>query len=332
MAETNIIQLIKNFSLDDLFPVNFVYGKEELLKKQLVDKIKSIKGEDIHILWGDETSVREIEEIFSSSSLFSEGNVAILWDFESFIKNLKKEDIERFLNVLRKINSPDRLLIISGKDKLLTKEPYKSLKDIAKIIFSAPLSSKAFVLSVKKKIEGNGKKIDDKTVLYLSSKLKNDLMYAKQEIEKLLLYVSDKEEITEDDIDKVVNPKVEENIFVFLNKFFTKDPKAVDMFINLIETTHHPFEVQSFLLGQLNKLLVFRSLLDEGKPVEAVFSQLGIKHPAQKGTFQKLVSTLSKEDLIEMIKELYKLEIDQKVYYRDIYESSVDYVIKMVNR
>ncbi|ACO03392.1 MAG TPA: DNA polymerase III subunit delta [Persephonella sp.] len=331
MAETNIIQLIKNFSFEDLLPVNLVYGKEELLKRQLIDKVKSFKGEDIHILWGDETSVKEIEEIFSSSSLFSKGNIAVLWDLESFIKNLKKGDTERFLDTLRKINSPDRFFIISNKDKLPAKEPYKSLKEIANIIVSAPLTPKAFVLSIKKKIEGNGKKIDDRTVLYLSSKLKNDLMYAKQEIEKLLLYVSDKDEITEEDIDKVVIPKIEENIFVFLNRFFSKDPKAVEIFINLIETTHHPFEVQSFLLGQLNKLLVFRSLLDEGKPLDAVFSQLGIKHPAQKGTFQKLVSVLSKEDLIEMIKELYKLEIQQKVYYSDIYESSTEYVIKMVN-
>jgi len=331
MAEINIIQLIKNFSFEDLLPVNFVYGKEDLLKKQLVEKIKSLKGDNVHIFWGDETSIREIEEVFSSSSLFSEGNVAVLWDFESFLKGLKKDDTNRFLDILRRINSPDRFFIIYQKDKLPLKEPFKSIKEIANIIVSPTLTPKAFVLSIKKKIEGNGKNIDDKTVLYLTSKFKNDLMYAKQEIEKLLIYVSDKDVITEEDIDKVVIPKIEENIFVFLNRFFTKDPKAVEIFINLIETTHHPFEVQSFILNQLNKLLIFRSLLDEGRSLDSVFSQLGIKHPAQKGIFQKISSVLTKEDMIRMIKELYNLEINQKINYRDIYESSIEYVLKMVN-
>ncbi|WP_457641052.1 DNA polymerase III subunit delta [Persephonella sp.] len=330
MAEKNIIQLIKNFDLQKLSSVNLIYGKEKLLKKQFVEKVKSVKGQDVHVLWGDEISLEEVEEIFSSSSLFSPGNIAVLWDFEGFIKNLKKDEIEKFINLLRKISGQDKIILISEKDKLPVKEPFKAIKEIGDIIVSTPLTPKAFILSMKKKIEGNGKNIDDKTLLYLSSKLKNDLMYTKQEVEKLLLYVADKEEITREDIDAVIIPKVEENIFVFLNKLFSKDPESVKIFINLIETTHHPFEIQSLILNQLNKLLIFKSMQEEGKPAEAIFSQLGIKHPAQKGTFQKLSVNLKKEQIINMLKELYNLEIQQKVYYRDIYETSTEFVINVV--
>ncbi|WP_456402469.1 DNA polymerase III subunit delta [Persephonella sp.] len=331
MTEIKIVQLIKDFNINELQPVNLVIGKEELLKKQLSDKLKAVKGDDIHILWGDETSLNELEEIFSSSSLFSDGNVVVLWDFEGFLKNLKKDSQKKFLDLLRKINSPDRLFLMSDKEKFPSKEPYKSIKEFAGIIVSPPLSPKGFLLSIKKKIENSGKKIDEKSLLYLSKKFKNDLFYAKQEIEKLLNYVADKDEITIDDIDAVVIPKVEESVFVFIDKFFNRDPDAVKIFINLLETTHHPFEIQSLILNQLNKILVFKTLLEEGKPLESIYNQLNIKSPAQKGTVRKLASMLTKDEIINMIKRLYQLEIDQKVYYRDIYDSSVDYIIEMVN-
>ncbi|WP_457623768.1 DNA polymerase III subunit delta [Persephonella sp.] len=331
MTEIKIVQLIKDFNINELQPVNLVFGKEELLKKQLSDKLKAVKGDDIHILWGDETSLNELEEIFSSSSLFSDGNVVVLWDFEGFLKNLKKDSQKKFLDLLRKINSPDRLFLMSDKEKFPSKEPYKSIKEFAGIIVSPPLSPKGFLLSIKKKIENSGKKIDEKSLLYLSKKFKNDLFYAKQEIEKLLNYVADKDEITIDDIDAVVIPKVEESVFVFIDKFFNRDSDAVKIFINLLETTHHPFEIQSLILNQLNKILVFKTLLEEGKPLESIYNQLNIKSPAQKGSVRKLASMLTKDEIINMIKKLYQLEIDQKVYYRDIYDSSVDYIIEMVN-
>ncbi|SNZ10101.1 DNA polymerase III, delta subunit [Persephonella hydrogeniphila] len=328
MAEKSIIQLIKNFDIQTLKPVVFVYGNEEFLKKQLVDKLK--EKEDIHLFWGDETSYNQIKELFSNPSLFSEGNTAVLLDFESFYQRQTKEDQKEFIKLIESVHIPDRFFIISKKEKIPVKEPYKTFKNIADKVVSQRLTPKAFMVSIKKKIEKSGKEIDDDTLKYLSSMLSNDLWYAKQEIEKLLTYLNDKRKVTKEDIDRVVTPKISENVFVFLDKFFAGEAEAVRLLKELTETTHHPFEIQSLLLNQINRLLLFRTLIEKGKSVDFAFEKMHIKHPAVKGSIQKQASRLSKDELIQLIKELYVLEKKQKVQYEDIYKSLEQFVIKRV--
>ncbi len=329
-TEQNIIKIIKNFNINNLSPKIFIYGKENLLKKQFVDKIKESVNGDVHFLWGDETSFKELKEIFGSSSLFSNGNVVILWNVDSFVSNLGKDNYKDFVKFIENLNLPDRIILVSLKDKILSKEPFKSLTKVVEIINSPSLTPSAFATSIKKKIEKEGKKIDDETLRYLFSKLKNNLYYAKQEIEKLLIYAKDKENITKEDIDAVVIPKIEENVFAFIDRFFKKDKNAVKIFKNLIETSHHPFEIQSLILTQANKLLMYKTLLEQGKTPEAIFSQMKISYPPQKASIQKLSAYFSKEELINLIKDLYELEIKQKVYYEDLTKSSLNFIAKRV--
>jgi len=328
MAEKNIVQLIKSFDINQLKPVVVVYGAESLLKRQLVEKIKNTG--DTHILWGDETEYLRLKDIFSSSALFSEGNTAVLLEAEHFFSKIPRDQMEDFLSFLQKISLPDRLFLFIGKDKLPAKEPYKTLKNIGDIVVSAPLTPKAFYISVKNKIEKSGKKISDEALKKLVSMLKGDLYYAKQELEKLLIYVADRDEITVEDIENVVIPKTMENVFVFLDSFFSKQPSALKIFRHLISSSHHPFEIQSLLLNQLNKLLIFKTLLEKGKSTDFAFEYLKIKHPAMKGSIQKQSAMITKKEIISLIKQLYRLEKEQKIEYMDIYRTAEEFVARRV--
>jgi len=148
------------------------------------------------------------------------------------------------------------------------------------------------------------------------------------EIEKLILYCADKEEITKEDIDKIIVPKFQENVFVFLDKFFAKDKQAVLMYKNLLQTSH-PFELQSLILNYLNKLLIYKTLQNT-KPPEEIFKQLNITHPFQKSSIQKLSKNVSIQDLINAVKSLYKAEISQKVFYGDPEKQSILFVSKFI--
>ncbi|WP_457638906.1 DNA polymerase III subunit delta [Persephonella sp.] len=328
MAEKTAVQLIKKFNVEELKPVSIIYGTEEFLKKQLSEKIK--QHTQPIVLWGDETGLKQLKEVFSSSSLFSEGNTAMLYDADSFISKLSKDEVKDFVSFIKGIHLPDRLFIFVKKDRLPAKEPYKTLKEIGDVIVSTPLTPKAFFISVKNKIEKSGKSIDEDTLKYLVERLNNDLYHAKNEIEKLLTYLGDKKDITKKDIDAVVVPKSQENVFAFLDRFFSKDPSALKMYRELISTGHHPFELQSLILNQANKLLLFKTLVEKGKPLESIFSQMNIKHPAVKGSIKKQAAAVSKEELIGLIKQLYSLEISQKVEYMDIEKTAEEFVLKRV--
>ncbi len=333
MKEKNIVQLIKNKDIQGLKPVVLVYGNENLLKKQLINLFKEKTDKDIHILWGDETSLDEIEDIFSTGSLFSKGNIGFVIDADPFLESLNKKDIARLTNILNNIlSSNNSIIFISNKEKIPSKEPYKSIVAIGDVVVSAKLTKKAFLISLKKKIQSIGKKIDDDTLKYLGEKLSYSLEYAKQEVEKLLIYISDKEKITKEDVDSIVTPKVEENIFSFVLSFFLKDKNSVKTLKNLLSTGYHPFEIQGLLLSYINKALLIYEFKDKGVSSEEAFLKAGIKHPAQKGTYQKIIQTLKKEDMINLLKGLYELENNQKIHFEDIEKKLEEFILGHINR
>lgn len=333
MKEKNIVQIIKNKEIDDLSPVTLVYGTENLLKKQLVEIIKEKTEKDIHIFWGDELDLKHLAEVFSSSSLFSTGNIAVVFDAELFLEKFSKKDLEKFFSLIDTVkNGKDNLIFILNKEKIPSKEPYKTLVKNSDIIVSNKLTPKAFLISLKKKIENSGKSIDDETLKYLASKLKNSLEYAKQEVEKLLLYTKDKEKIEKEDIDAVITPKIEENIFSFITSFFSKDKNSITSLENLFETGYHPFEIQSLILSYTNKALLVYHYRNSGYSIDKAFEKVGIKHPAQKGTFKKILSSRSKEELIDMVKDLYNLEISQKMYFEDIEKKLKEFILEKIHK
>jgi len=326
MEEKLAQKVIKEFDINSFKPVVLLYGQEEYLKRLIIDKFR--EKEDSYLFWGDEVDDYQIYDKLSSSGLFSTGNTVILIDIDAFFSKLSKEKQNNFLHFLKNIKLPNRLILTSNKEKLTEKEPYKTIITIADIISSKPLTSSAFESSIKNKITREGKKIDDETLKYLASKLDNDLYYAKHEIEKLILYCADKEVITKEDIDKIIVPKFQENVFVFLDKFFAKDKQAVSMYKNLLQTSH-PFELQSLILNYLNKLLIYKTLQNIKQP-EEIFKQLNITHPFQKSSIQKLSKNVSIEDLINAVKSLYKTEISQKVFYGDPEKQSILFVSKFI--
>ena len=329
--EKSIVKVIKDFHFEDLDTVNLVYGKENFLKKQLIEKIKDQTETNFHFFWGDELTLEKLNEVFAGSSLFSEGEIAVIWDFDQFLSKLGKTQIQQFMELVEKLNLPNRLILVSLKEKIPKKEPYKTILEKAQIFTAPSISSKAFMVSVKKKIEREGIEIDDDTLLYLLSKLKNDLYYAKQEVEKLIILTKTKGKITKEDVDAVVFPKVEENVFSFIDKFIKREKDALKIFKDLVSTTHHPFEIQSLILTYLNRILLFKTLREQGIGEDMIFSKLGVNHPFMKTTLKKLAGFVEKEEIITLIKELYNLEIKQKVYFEDPYKSSEEFVVKWLS-
>ncbi len=331
MKELNIVQLIKNKDFSSLKPVVFVFGNEPLLKKQFADILRKNTKKEVHTFWGDEISIEDLSQVFSSGSLFSEGNLCIVFESDNFLDRITKKELPALKSILDSLlPEKDQVVFISSKEKIPSKEPYKTVKEKASLVLSTRLTPKAFLISVKKKIENSGKKIDDETLKYLTKKLNNDLLYAKQEIEKLLVYTEGKKSVEKEDIDAVVIPRVEENVFSFLTSFFSKDRSSVKMLENLIQTGHHPFEIQSLILTYANKLLIIFEKKSHGVPLEEVFEQTGVKHPAQKGTFKKLISNTEKKEILNLVKELYNLELSQKVYYEDLEKKLENFVLNYV--
>jgi DNA polymerase-3 subunit delta len=330
MKEESVIKLLKSDIKDiSLEPVIFIYGSEDLLKKQFIDKLKN-KSSNFHFLWGDETNLSQLTDIFSSGSLFSEGDTVVVWDIDTFISKFNKSQTEEFLKFLKSVKNPNLLILISKKDKIPSKGIYKSIIETAFIINSPQLTPKAFEISVYKKLQREGKEISIEDLKYLISILPNNLYNTKQEIEKLLIYTADKKQITKEDIDAVITTKPQVNIFVFQNQFLKKDINAIKTFQRLVEEGQHPFEIQSFVLNILNKLLYLKTLIENKTPKAVAFSKAGINYKPQQTVMENALNVWNKNDIIKAIIKLYETEKFQKVYYEDLQKKFEEYLLNVL--
>ncbi len=326
MNEIKIQQLLKEIDIIKLKPLIFIYGNEEIPKNLFIEKIKSILP--VSVFWGDELDFKTFLNEVGTKSLFQTQRVILIRQFEDFVNKLKKDEINILLDTLKKVALPTRVVMVASFEKIPSSQPYKTVISISDTIVSNKLTPSGFFISVKNKLQKEGKKISEENLKYLISLLNNDLTLAKNEIEKLLLYTADKDEITKEDIDSVITPKFEENVFVFLNNFFKKEKVALKMAINLIENGAHPFELQSLILSQLEKALYFKTLIEEGLPSEEAFSKAGITLPIQKTNIQNILKSRNQKELEKLVKNLYNLELQQKVFYQDPNEKFIEFLIK----
>ncbi|NPA53173.1 MAG: hypothetical protein GXO21_00740 [Aquificae bacterium] len=102
------------------------------------------------------------------------------------------------------------------------------------------------------------------------------------------------------------------------------------MLKNLYEIGHHPFEIQALLLSYINKLLLIFSFLENRYSVEESLEKAGIKYPFQKNIYKKMLSIQKKENLIQMLKDLYSLEKNQKIQFEDIEKKLEEFIISHI--
>lgn len=165
---------------------------------------------------------------------------------------------------------------------------------------------------------------------YLSSLLNYDLTVAKPEVEKLISYCKDKGKILREDIDNLVVSVSENTVFEFIDSLFRKDISAVSIAKRLIEKDFHPFQIQTMIINQIEKIFYFKVLISTGLSPEEAFNRLKIQSNIQKINIQKFSKLLSIDELKRIVNLTYQLEINQKVYYKDIEKEFINFVIFVV--
>lgn len=320
-------QFIKEPNISSLKNTVVIYGNDTLLKEMVIDKFKEY--DDFLIFWGDELKFDDFVSNIKVQSLFGKKPSVIVRDASSFFSSLSKEQLSLVLKYLSEMKN-QKVILTFKEEELPKSEFYKKLLEIVDIIICPKLTKQAFISSLKKKLEREGIDIDDKDLEYLSSLLNYDLTVAKPEVEKLISYCKDKGKILREDIDNLVVSVSENTVFEFIDSLFRKDISAVSIAKRLIEKDFHPFQIQTMIINQIEKIFYFKVLISTGLSPEEAFNRLKIQSNIQKINIQKFSKLLSIDELKRIVNLTYQLEINQKVYYKDIEKEFINFVIFVV--
>lgn len=297
----------------------FLYGRDSYRGKQkLFEIIESYKkthknGLSLSIFGDQKISFQDLKNQIQSISMFKEKKLAI-------VKNslADKAFKEEFLKNKEFFLKTEEIIVFFEDKELPSRDATASfLKDNAsKIQEFEPLSGAKLKNWIKKEIEKYGVEADIAVIEKLSRDVGGDLWQMSNEIKKLANFKR-KGKISIKDVDLLVRPKAEADIFKTIDFIAKKDKKNAFLLIKKhLEKGESPFYIFTMINFQFRNLIMVKEKCKEGNPdspakISLFAKELGI-HPFvfrkafyQSGYFQF-------EELKKIYQSLFRIDLATK--------------------
>ncbi len=236
------------------------------------------------------------------------------------IDSLKDE--KKLLDYIENASNSSVLIVSAGENKVLT-----SAKNV--VVVDCNKLSEDFVLTyIAVEFKKNGKIISKPCAKKLNEYCMSDMMQITTEISKLSSFVGDREEIVEEDLDKVVNKNVEYQIFELSEALAKRDAKkAYSILDKFKEKKNVSSSLMPLIYSHFRRLFFVAISNMDRKELSA---ELGVKEYAVS-KYAEQARNFKKINLKEIVEICSDMEFGIKNGTQDK-ENALDFIIlKILN-
>jgi DNA polymerase-3 subunit delta len=207
-------EFITQIEKGEISPLYHFSGEEEFLKREAVEKLieilieKGLKSFNLYFVQARETKAEEIINLCATLPFGSRKRMVVVYDIQK-LHPRHKEELSKYLP---HIPESSCLILFSNKvDKRL--KFYQDIKQTATEIEFSSLKDDEVSDWIGERVEKYRKKMEPKGVALLLEAVGNNLFELSNELEKLAIYVQEKELIDLKDIENVVGYTKTANVF-----------------------------------------------------------------------------------------------------------------------
>lgn len=254
MADVRYADVDKKQFFSNIKPLYLLYGKELLLKNEVIKKISNhILGENIsnfnfETFFCNDVKIDSVISILNTSPFLSDKKIVVLKEIE----NLNTDDLKKLIKYFENPHPASHLImVVDAQDKKLNLP--SAIEELIRkngTIINCSLTENELQMWIKNKIEFSGKVIDNEALDYLIAVTAGDLYQLNSEIEKLILYSESSTNITIDDIQAIVVPKVESQIWDLTDAISKRAKEKAISYINYLLNIK---ESEEKILGAIRK-------------------------------------------------------------------------------
>jgi DNA polymerase-3 subunit delta len=253
----SVLRSVSNDPEEKLEKLYYFHGDEDFLMKEAWKKIVSflvpdhLKSFNLNLLYGAETSADLIINQASTSPVNAKRRVVVVFD----LHKLSAFSRDVLLSFLPKIPSSVCLILLSPKISPPTKF-HKSLEKAATMVEFPRLWENQTAAWITNRVKEKGKKIEGNAVWILQNSVGNSLAELAAQIDKLLIYIGEKEVITSADVEAVVGFSRTHNIFQLMDSIGERDTeKSLITLSNLILVGEKPGSMIFWLTEHIERLI-----------------------------------------------------------------------------
>ena len=239
--------------------------------------------------------INTLQELAFTYPFFSEKRLLLL-DGTGILKTGKDE----FVNIMDNMPETTCILICESEVDKRSKV-YKWIKKNGYIgeFLKKNQTEKVLLRWIAALLGKEKKQIRENDAIYFLQKVGDDMFQIKNETDKLIAYVGEKEEITKEDIDAITSGEVQDKIFDLVDAIARGNkPAALGYYNDLILLKEPPMHILFLIVRQYRILHIISNMRTLRKPDDAIAKTAGIPRFAIRKNEQQLGDQIGVEALI----------------------------------
>ncbi|RKM55612.1 DNA polymerase III subunit delta [Butyrivibrio sp. X503] len=269
-------QLNEDITSGNLKQCYLVYGEEAYLRLQNRDKlVKALGGDSASMNFtryeGDACDPAAIIDMAETMPFLSDKRV-ILVENSGFFKSGCPE-----LADYLKEPAEAAYFIFVEKEVDRRKDIYKAAAKLGLDINCDEQDEDTLKRWIASKFRSEGKNISSGAVAFLIDRVGTDMSNISTEIEKLVCYCIDRDEVTSADIEAVCANWITSRIFAMTDAIVEKNrKKAIDLYYDLLALKEPPAKILALITRQFNLMLQIKEMDDNRKDKGTIASAVGL--------------------------------------------------------
>jgi DNA polymerase-3 subunit delta len=295
-------------SLERLY---YFTGDEDFLKQEAVKSLVSavvlpeLRSFNLDQLYGSETSADEIIDRASTVPVNAERRLVVVYD----LQKLSPFSKDMLLAFLPKLPDSTCLILLSPKMSKSGKF-YDQLEALAATVKFDRLFENRVPMWVSDRVRERGRRIDRDAVTALVDAAGTDLGDLASEIEKLIIYVGDRETITAKDVQAAAGLSRSHNVFQLIDFMGERNCSRALLALNeLLLSGERPGGLVFWLTNHLERLIFSKEFKPGSGRSLASFLRLP---PYLASKYQRQAANFTIEALEQGLQLLYRTDVELK--------------------
>ena len=267
----------------ELAPAYVFTGEEEYIKREALEAARNLllpPGlEALNDATLENPTAQQIIESAETLPVMCEKRLLTVVDWAPLLAGKGKADAAELGRVTDWLeNPPDTCAVVfylRAQQRDDRKAPSAPLGKHAPVVIFEPLSGADLTRWCAQRLKPLGKKLQPAALNLLTLRAGSGLTRLSGELDKLAAYAGDRREITPEDVEAIVSPSLEDNVFKLTDHLLSGDMAAAQLLVKeLLLHGEEPLRILATIAGNVRLMAHIKCALDAGSNVQAVTTQL----------------------------------------------------------
>ena len=291
--------------------VYLLYGKEEFLKKEFIQKLRREifpSGQSSTMGYeqfeAPERSVDALIDFLRNASFFASQKLAVFYGLDG----LEAEDRQKLMNLIENFPVSSTLVLVSRESGIKKEAFLRTLGAKTRPIACHLPFDKDLPPWVESRMRKLGKTIEKEATHLLIERIGKDAALLDSAIEQLAVYVNHEPRILVKHAETLLGRSVQADAFRLIDYLLEKKLKsALENLESLIKEGARIYEIIGALSGQIDRLSRAQALMDEGFSSDTISAELKL-HPYFAGRILEQAQKSPKRFFQRVLRDLWECD------------------------